>query len=162
MKSSTAGVPFIIGDKCAGDRSVDIGRTMIRSPWHSHACTVFPRLRLIPSGWTLIQSAISNSRTATSVSAHVTTASSSSPTVDDIKEGMRRCTDLLLIGPRFLIGPFVPAKGIYRGAVTTMRISLAESVGATVLGWSLLARKIVSRCNARRIGTRSASWCTDR
>ena len=38
---------------------------------------------------------------------------------------MRRYTDLLRIGPWFLIGPFVPAKGIYRGAVTTMRISLA-------------------------------------
>ena len=38
---------------------------------------------------------------------------------------MRRYTDLLQIGPWFLVGPFVPAKGIYRGAVTTMRISLA-------------------------------------
>jgi Glyoxalase/Bleomycin resistance protein/Dioxygenase superfamily len=46
-------------------------------------------------------------------------------TVDDIQEGMRRYTDLLSIGPWFLIGPFVPAKGVYRGAVTTMRISLA-------------------------------------
>jgi hypothetical protein len=46
-------------------------------------------------------------------------------TVDDIHEGMRRYTDLLRIGPWFLIGPFVPAKGVYRGAVTTMRISLA-------------------------------------
>ena len=46
-------------------------------------------------------------------------------TVDDIQEGMRRYTDLLRIGPWFLIGPFVPAKGVYRGAVTTMRISLA-------------------------------------
>jgi hypothetical protein len=46
-------------------------------------------------------------------------------TVDDIQSGMRRYTDLLGIGPWFLIGPFVPAKGIYRGAVTTMTISLA-------------------------------------
>ena len=46
-------------------------------------------------------------------------------TVHDIQEGMRRYTDLLRIGPWFLIGPFVPAKGVYRGAVTTMRISLA-------------------------------------
>jgi hypothetical protein len=46
-------------------------------------------------------------------------------TVDDIQEGMRRYTDLLRIGPWFLIGPFVPAKGVYRGAVTSMRISLA-------------------------------------
>jgi hypothetical protein len=46
-------------------------------------------------------------------------------TVHDIQEGMRRYTDLLRVGPWFLIGPFVPAKGVYRGAVTTMRISLA-------------------------------------
>ncbi len=46
-------------------------------------------------------------------------------TVDDIQEGMRRYTDLLQIGPWFLIGPFVPAKGVYRGALTKMRISLA-------------------------------------
>ena len=51
-------------------------------------------------------------------------------TVDDIQEGMRRYTDLLQIGPWFLIGPFVPAKGIYRGAVTTMRISLAVALQA--------------------------------
>jgi hypothetical protein len=46
-------------------------------------------------------------------------------TVDNIQDGMRRYTDLLRVGPWFLIGPFVPTKGIYRGAVTTMRISLA-------------------------------------
>jgi hypothetical protein len=46
-------------------------------------------------------------------------------TVDDIQAGMRRYTDLLHIGPWFLIGPFVPAKGIYRGAVTKMNLSLA-------------------------------------
>ena len=32
---------------------------------------------------------------------------------------------ILRIGPWFLIGPFVPAKGRYRGAVSTMRLSLA-------------------------------------
>jgi hypothetical protein len=37
-------------------------------------------------------------------------------TVDDIQEGMRRYTDLLRIGPWFLIGPFVPAKGVYHDA----------------------------------------------
>ena len=46
-------------------------------------------------------------------------------TVADIQEGMRRYTDLLHIGPWFLIGPFVPAKGVYRGAVTKMNLSLA-------------------------------------
>jgi hypothetical protein len=33
--------------------------------------------------------------------------------------------------PMFLIGPFVPAKGIYLGAVIMMRISLAEPARAT-------------------------------
>ena len=46
-------------------------------------------------------------------------------TVHDIEQGMRRYSELLHIGPWFLIGPFVPAKGVYRGAVTTMSISLA-------------------------------------
>ncbi len=46
-------------------------------------------------------------------------------TVDDIQKGMRRYTELLRIGPWFLIGPFVPTKGVYRGAVTKMSISLA-------------------------------------
>jgi hypothetical protein len=46
-------------------------------------------------------------------------------TVDDIQTGMHRYTELLQIGPWFLIGPFVPAKGLYRGAVTKMSISLA-------------------------------------
>jgi Glyoxalase/Bleomycin resistance protein/Dioxygenase superfamily len=46
-------------------------------------------------------------------------------TVDDIDEGMLHYAELLHIGPWFLIGPFVPAKGLYRGAVTKMKISLA-------------------------------------
>jgi len=46
-------------------------------------------------------------------------------TVPDIEEGMRRYTDLLHIGPWFLIGPFVPPKGFYRGTPTKMRVSLA-------------------------------------
>lgn len=46
-------------------------------------------------------------------------------TVADIEEGMRRYTELLHIGPWFLIGPFVPPKGVYRGAPTTMQVSLA-------------------------------------
>jgi hypothetical protein len=54
-------------------------------------------------------------------------------TVDDVQEGMRRYTDLLHIGPWFLIGPFVPAKGFYRGAVTTMNISLAVAFAGEVM-----------------------------
>jgi Glyoxalase/Bleomycin resistance protein/Dioxygenase superfamily len=46
-------------------------------------------------------------------------------TVDDIDKGMLHYAELLHIGPWFLIGPFVPAKGLYRGAVTKMKISLA-------------------------------------
>ena len=46
-------------------------------------------------------------------------------TVADIDEGLRRYTDLLRIGPWFVVGPFVPPKGIYRGAPTEMRVTLA-------------------------------------
>ena len=46
-------------------------------------------------------------------------------TVDDIQEGMRHYTERLRIGPWFLIGPFVPAKGVYRGAATKINLSLA-------------------------------------
>ena len=46
-------------------------------------------------------------------------------TVADIQEGMRRYSELLHIGPWFLIGPFVPPKGIYRGTTTKMKVSLA-------------------------------------
>jgi hypothetical protein len=45
--------------------------------------------------------------------------------VADIQKEMRRYTELLRVGPWFLVGPFVPPKGIYRGAVTKMRVSLA-------------------------------------
>ncbi len=45
--------------------------------------------------------------------------------VADIHEGMRRYTDLLHIGPWFLVGPFVPPKGVYRGATTRAQFSLA-------------------------------------
>jgi hypothetical protein len=54
-------------------------------------------------------------------------------TVDDIQEGMRRYTDLLRIGPWFLIGPFVPAKGVYRGAETKMNLSLAVAFGGEAM-----------------------------
>ena len=45
-------------------------------------------------------------------------------TVPDIEEGMRHYSDLLHVGPWFLVGPFVPPKGVYRGAPTEMRVSL--------------------------------------
>jgi hypothetical protein len=46
-------------------------------------------------------------------------------TVAEIEEGMRHYTELLHVGPWFLVGPFVPPKGVYRGATTKMRVSLA-------------------------------------
>lgn len=46
-------------------------------------------------------------------------------TVADIEDGMRHYGELLHIGPWFLVGPFVPPKGVYRGAPTPMRVSLA-------------------------------------
>ena len=45
--------------------------------------------------------------------------------VADIEEEMRRYSELLRVGPWFLIGPFVPPKGVYRGTATKMRVSLA-------------------------------------
>jgi hypothetical protein len=45
--------------------------------------------------------------------------------VADIEAAMRHYTELLSVGPWFLVGPFVPPKGVYRGATTTMKVSLA-------------------------------------
>jgi hypothetical protein len=45
-------------------------------------------------------------------------------TVADIQKAMRHYSELLHIGPWFLVGPFVPPKGVYRGVTTTMQISL--------------------------------------
>ena len=46
-------------------------------------------------------------------------------TVADIQKAMRYYTELLRVGPWFLVGPFVPPKGLYRGVTTKMRVSLA-------------------------------------
>src|ERR1700719_1185405 len=40
-------------------------------------------------------------------------------------KAMRQYTELLHIGPWFLVGPFVPPKGLYRGVTTKIRVSLA-------------------------------------
>ena len=44
--------------------------------------------------------------------------------VADIQVEMRRYSELLHVGPWFLVGPFVPPKGIYRGQTTNMQVSL--------------------------------------
>jgi hypothetical protein len=54
-------------------------------------------------------------------------------TVADIQKETRRYTNLLGIGPWFLVGPFAPAKGIYRGAKTTMRLSLAVAFAGEIM-----------------------------
>ncbi len=46
-------------------------------------------------------------------------------TVADIEQGMRQYGELLRVGPWCLIGPFVPPKGRYRGAVAKANFSLA-------------------------------------
>ena len=46
-------------------------------------------------------------------------------TVPDIHEAMDRYAKLLHVGPWFLVGPFVPPKGFYRGTPTSMQVSLA-------------------------------------
>src|ERR1700733_8591276 len=45
--------------------------------------------------------------------------------VADIEKEMRRYSELLHVGPWFLIGPFVPPKGRYRGTPTKAHFSLA-------------------------------------
>jgi hypothetical protein len=55
-------------------------------------------------------------------------------TVADIQAAMRQYSELLRVGPWFLVGPFVPPKGVYRGATTTMRVSLGLAyVGETMI-----------------------------
>jgi hypothetical protein len=54
-------------------------------------------------------------------------------TVGDIEKAMRQYGELLHIGPWFLIGPFVPAKGVYRGTKTTMKISIAVAFAGQVM-----------------------------
>jgi hypothetical protein len=46
-------------------------------------------------------------------------------TVADIQKAMRHYSEHLQVGPWFLVGPFVPPKGLYRGVTTKMRVSLA-------------------------------------
>jgi len=52
--------------------------------------------------------------------------------VADIQEGMRRYGELLHVGPWFLVGPFVPPKGVYRGAPTKMNVSLGLAFAGEV------------------------------
>ncbi len=46
---------------------------------------------------------------------------------------MRQYTELLHVGPWFLIGPFVPPKGVYRGNATRMRVSLGFAYSGEVM-----------------------------
>lgn len=54
-------------------------------------------------------------------------------TVDDVDAGMRLYGDRLGIGPWFKVGPFVPQKGVYRGAPTDMLVSLAIAYMGTIM-----------------------------
>ena len=54
-------------------------------------------------------------------------------TVADIQDGMRHYSDLLHVGPWFLVGPFVPPKGVYRGATTSMQVSLGIAFSGQVM-----------------------------
>jgi hypothetical protein len=45
--------------------------------------------------------------------------------VEDIAASMTEFTRLLNVGPWFVTGPFVPAKGVYRGEPTKMKLTLA-------------------------------------
>jgi Glyoxalase/Bleomycin resistance protein/Dioxygenase superfamily len=52
--------------------------------------------------------------------------------VADVEQGMRHYGELLHAGPWFLIGPFTPPKGRYRGAPTKARFSLALAYSGQV------------------------------
>lgn len=52
--------------------------------------------------------------------------------VVDIEQGMRHYGELLHVGPWFLIGPFAPPKGRYRGTPTKARFSLALAYSGQV------------------------------
>jgi Glyoxalase/Bleomycin resistance protein/Dioxygenase superfamily len=54
-------------------------------------------------------------------------------TVADIEQGMQRYGELLRIGPWFLVGPFVPRKGVYRGTKTQMSISIAVAFAGQLM-----------------------------
>jgi hypothetical protein len=54
-------------------------------------------------------------------------------TVADIDEGMRRYSELLHVGPWYLVGPFVPTRGVYRGTPTSMEVSLAVTFAGQVM-----------------------------
>lgn len=45
--------------------------------------------------------------------------------VQDIEASMEEFTRLLKVGPWFVTGPFVPARGMYRGEPTRMQLTLA-------------------------------------
>jgi hypothetical protein len=52
-------------------------------------------------------------------------------TVADIQQAMRHYSELLQVGPWFLVGPFIPPKGVYRGATTKMHVSLGLASSST-------------------------------
>lgn len=54
-------------------------------------------------------------------------------TVDDIERRMREYTEFMHIGPWFLVGPFVPARGVYRGRETRVRLSLGVAFAGEIM-----------------------------
>lgn len=53
--------------------------------------------------------------------------------VAELSTSMMRFTERLRIGPWFVSGPFVPARGLYRGKPTRMKVSLAVGYGAQMM-----------------------------
>ena len=54
-------------------------------------------------------------------------------TVADIQKAMRHYSERLNVGPWFLVGPFVPPKGVYRGVTTTMQVSLGLAFSGNMM-----------------------------
>jgi hypothetical protein len=53
--------------------------------------------------------------------------------VADIQAEMRRYSELLHVGPWFLVGPFVPPESFYRGQKTIMQVSLAYAYSGELM-----------------------------
>jgi hypothetical protein len=130
---------LFVGGKCEGDCPVDIGRIDDLLARVFAACSVFAKSgRFEPQR---------------SVSAHVKTASSSPPRVDDIKKGNVALHGSAEDRPMVPDRTVCAGQGYYRGAVTTIRISLAEPARGNRTRVRPLARNSVSRCSGRRVET---------
>ncbi|HVC11293.1 MAG TPA: VOC family protein [Burkholderiales bacterium] len=53
--------------------------------------------------------------------------------VENVEQSMQTFSERLNIGPWFVSGPFTPARGLYRGKPTRMRVTLAVGYGGPMM-----------------------------